>query len=237
MDNRLEHKFRELLNDVLEFDLSDKHMQDTPKRVAHFWQETMEYGWHKSHILRSLGLAHDQYLKQLADSIHNPGTTPESVNNILDLIRDRAKVTTFDEEPYSEPQKNQITRLESGFVTVYPIKVYGWCAHHLAPMFGHVLIAYKPIRKLLGLSKLPRVAKFVAKQPMVQEQYTFELAAIIRLLTDAPVIVVTRLRHLCMEMRGVQETEATTVYHYAIGLTDNDKLLLTEYVEMLTENR
>jgi GTP cyclohydrolase I len=90
-------------------------------------------------------------------------------------------------------------------LTIKNIPFYSMCTHHLLPMFGHVSIAYIPRDKILGLSKFPRIVKYFASKPQVQEEFTRELTDYLyRKLGARGVMVMVNARHLCMEMRGVK---------------------------------
>jgi len=141
----------------------------------------------------------------------------ESISYLLDSIIKTCKITSF---PTSTNNTDTPQYRIEGWLKVYPIKVYSWCAHHMAPMFGYVLIAYRPKNKLLGLSKLPRLAKYIAKQLLVQEEYTHELIGVLGKLlgSETEVVVATKFRHLCMEMRGIQETHSVTTYSAGLNV-------------------
>ncbi len=92
------------------------------------------------------------------------------------------------------------------------IPFYSLCSHHLLPIFGEVSIAYIPGEKIVGLSKLPRVVKYFASRPQVQEDLTKELTDFLyEKLKARGVLVVIKARHLCMEMRGPRAHHVETV--------------------------
>lgn len=89
-------------------------------------------------------------------------------------------------------------------VTVRNIPIYSKCEHHLADIFGTVSIAYIPNGKVVGLSKLARVADAYARRLQVQERLTVQIAdAIDKHLQPHAVGVVVKARHMCMESRGI----------------------------------
>ena len=99
----------------------------------------------------------------------------------------------------------------SGMVMVRGIEIYSLCEHHILPFFGTVTIAYIPDGKIIGLSKLGRIADAFARRLQVQERFTAELCTEIRRATGAAgVIVVCNAQHLCMKMRGVEKQESST---------------------------
>jgi len=96
-------------------------------------------------------------------------------------------------------------------ITVGPVEVWSMCPHHLLPVQLWVWISYIPKKKVLGLSKLARIAELIAKKPALQEDTTQEIAATIQKgLAPVGVAVLIKGRHLCMEMRGVKKKAVTT---------------------------
>lgn len=89
-------------------------------------------------------------------------------------------------------------------VSVKNIPFYTHCEHHLAPFFGTVTISYIPSGKIVGLSKLSRLADIFARRLQVQERLTDQIAdALNDNLKPLGVGVMIKARHLCMESRGV----------------------------------
>ena len=96
-------------------------------------------------------------------------------------------------------------------VIVKDIEVYSQCEHHMLPFFGKAHIAYIPNKKIVGLSKLPRVVDIFARRLQVQERLTHEiLECIDDALKPQGVAVVIEARHMCMMMRGVQKQNSVT---------------------------
>jgi GTP cyclohydrolase I len=99
----------------------------------------------------------------------------------------------------------------SEMVTVGPIRVWSVCPHHLLGVDLKVWVAYIPNKKVLGLSKLARLAEIVAKKPALQEDTTIEIAQLLQKgLKPKGAACYIRGRHLCMEMRGVKKEALTT---------------------------
>lgn len=97
-------------------------------------------------------------------------------------------------------------------VIVKDIPIYSQCEHHLAAIFGTATIAYIPDGKIVGLSKLSRLADIFARRLQVQERLTAQIAdALWTNLEPKGVGVILRCRHLCMESRGVCQQGHHTV--------------------------
>ena len=89
---------------------------------------------------------------------------------------------------------------------------FGVCPHHLLPVIYRISLAYIPTQKVLGLSKLSRLARLVARGPRLQEDLTHELADILheQLQSQGSAVYIEGL-HMCMAARGVGAHEARLV--------------------------
>ncbi len=96
-------------------------------------------------------------------------------------------------------------------VVVRNIEFYSMCEHHILPFFGRVHVAYIPDKKVVGLSKIPRMVEVFARRLQIQEQLTEQIAdAIMDVVQPKGVGVVIHARHMCMEMRGVKTKHSYT---------------------------
>ncbi len=97
-------------------------------------------------------------------------------------------------------------------VTVRDIPLHSMCEHHLLPFIGVAHIAYIPQDgRVLGLSKLARIVNSFARRPQLQERLTAQIADFLeKELSPVGVAVVVEAEHLCMTMRGVRASGATT---------------------------
>lgn len=99
----------------------------------------------------------------------------------------------------------------SGIVMVRGIEIYSLCEHHVLPFFGTITIGYIPDGKIIGLSKLGRIADAFARRLQVQERLTKQLCDFLTgTIANRGVMVMCSARHLCMQMRGVEKQLSET---------------------------
>jgi GTP cyclohydrolase I len=96
-------------------------------------------------------------------------------------------------------------------VVMRDVRFYSLCEHHLLPFHGTIHVGYTPSRRIIGLSKIPRIVDLYARRFQVQERLTEQVAdALVQTLEPKGVVVISEAQHLCMAMRGVQEQGAST---------------------------
>lgn len=92
------------------------------------------------------------------------------------------------------------------------ITVYSTCEHHLLPIVGKAHIAYISNGTVVGLSKMNRIVDYFAKRPQVQERLTIQVVKELqRVLNTEDVACVMDAKHLCVNSRGIRDTESSTV--------------------------
>ena len=119
-------------------------------------------------------------------------------------------------------------------VVVRDVEVYSLCEHHLLPFFGRCHIAYLPGAKIVGLSKLARLADLYARRLQVQERLTTEIAnAINDILEPKGVGVVIEARHLCMMMRGAEKQNSFATTSCMLGRFKTDARTRAEFLSLI----
>lgn len=125
-------------------------------------------------------------------------------------------------------------------VMVKDIPIASICEHHLLPFTGVAHIAYIPKDgRIIGLSKLARIADIYSRRPQVQERLTTQITELLYHgdLQPKGVMVVVEAIHLCMTMRGVKKAGATTITSAVRGVFRKDERTRIEAMSFLTENR
>ncbi len=153
-----------------------------------------------------------------------PGRIAKSFEKIYGGYgEDPSKIlTTFDGENYDE------------MIICKDIDFYSNCEHHIQPFFGKISIGYIPDKKIIGISKLPRIVEIFSRRLQNQERLTMQIAdTLSSLLNPKGVGVIIKAKHLCMMARGVekQNTIMTTSSYRGLfksnGKTRNEFLRLT----------
>jgi GTP cyclohydrolase I len=119
-------------------------------------------------------------------------------------------------------------------ILVRDIEMYSLCEHHLLPFFGRAHVAYIPDRRILGLSKLPRIVEVFARRLQVQERLSDQIAdAIMDILQPHGVGVLIEATHLCMAMRGVEKQNSRTVTSAVRGIFRSDLRSREEFLRLV----
>lgn len=92
------------------------------------------------------------------------------------------------------------------------ITVYSTCEHHLLPIVGKAHVAYISNGTVVGLSKMNRIVDYFAKRPQVQERLTIQVVQELqKVLNTDDVACVIDAKHLCVNSRGIRDTESSTI--------------------------
>ena len=122
-------------------------------------------------------------------------------------------------------------------VIVKDIEFYSLCEHHMLPFFGKAQIAYIPKKKVIGLSKIPRIVEVYARRLQVQERMTVQIANFLNeTLKPKGVAVVVNGYHLCMAMRGIRKSDANMLTSSMLGAFRNDERTRAEFLSLIGQN-
>lgn len=123
-------------------------------------------------------------------------------------------------------------------VIVKDIDFFSLCEHHLLPFFGKCHVAYLPNRRIVGLSKIPRLVEIFSRRLQVQERLTVQIARELRRwLQPRGVGVVVDGFHLCMMMRGVEKQNAHAVTSSMLGTFRKDPRTRQEFLDLIRFSR
>ena len=117
------------------------------------------------------------------------------------------------------------------------ISIQSHCEHHIAPIIGVAHVAYLPLDKVVGLSKLARVVEVFSKRLQTQERLTMQIArTIMDVLQPRGVAVTIDAAHQCMTSRGVKKEKATTVTNYFLGAFKDDLSFQNRYLRYINKD-
>ena len=177
----------------------------------------------------------EQLLKDLGEDPDREGLrrTPERVakaleyltsgytKNVDEILNDALFVEEYDE-----------------MVVVKDIDMASLCEHHLLPFIGKAHIAYMPHKKIVGLSKIPRLVEMFSRRLQVQERLTTQIATTLNeALQPRGVAVVIEAVHLCMLMRGVEKQNSKAVTSAMLGAFRERPETRAEFMELIKAGR
>jgi GTP cyclohydrolase I len=119
-------------------------------------------------------------------------------------------------------------------VIVKDIDFFSMCEHHMLPFFGRAHVGYLPNKKVVGLSKIPRIVDTFARRLQVQERLTVQIAETLRSKLNAHGVgVVVEARHLCMMMRGVEKQNTVAVTSSMLGAFRSQPQTRLEFLKLI----
>lgn len=155
--------------------------------------------------------------------------TPERVEKALQFLTSGYQVdvekllnNAFYEVKYDE------------MVVVKDIEFFSLCEHHILPFYGKVHVAYLPRKRVIGLSKIPRLVDAFARRLQIQERLTQEIAQSIQdALDPIGVGVICEARHFCMMMRGVEKQHSGAMTSAMLGAFRSRKETRDEFLALV----
>ena len=174
-------------------------------------------------------------LAQLAEDIDRDGLrgTPERFEKALRFL---TSGYAQDEDKILKSAMFQVCYDE--MVLVKDIEVFSLCEHHMLPFFGKCHVAYIPNKKVVGLSKIPRLVNMYARRLQIQERLTSQIAkAIWNRIEPAGVGVIIEARHLCMVMRGVEKQNSQAVTSAMLGTFRTEAQTRNEFLSLVGQKK
>ncbi|MCQ2163764.1 MAG: GTP cyclohydrolase I FolE [Bacteroidales bacterium] len=183
-------------------------------------QVTKELAVHVKEILRLLG--EDEAREGLVK-------TPERVAKALQYL-----TKGYEQDGIAIIQSAMFDEEYSQMVLVKDIDLYSTCEHHMMPFIGKAHIAYIPDGKITGLSKIARVVETFARRLQVQERLTVQIMDCIKeALNPLGVAVVIEAHHTCMQLRGVEKSNAVTTTSAFSGVFLKDARTRNEFLNLI----
>lgn len=178
-----------------------------------------------------------EILKLLGDDVDRPGLvkTPKRVAKAYSEIFEGMRYTN---DEIAEMNNVCFEEPSGALVTECDIPTYSMCEHHMLPMILHVSIGYLPNGKVIGLSKMARVANMVSKRLQLQEKIGNDIADIMQMILGTnDVIVYIEGHHLCMDMRGIKKPGTVTRTACLRGKFDTDHALRQEFYSLVMASK
>jgi GTP cyclohydrolase IA len=123
-------------------------------------------------------------------------------------------------------------------VLVRNIPFHSHCEHHMMPFYGKAHIAYMPVERVVGLSKLARLIDVYARRLQTQEHLTSQVVtAIDEVLKPRGVAVMVEAEHTCMSLRGVEKHGSSTVTTQFTGVFRDDPTQQVRFITLVRDGR
>jgi len=170
-------------------------------------------------------------LRLMGEDPNRPGLrrTPLRVKRALQFL-----TSGYQQDPAKFFKRALAKVKHDEMIIVKDIDFFSLCEHHLTPFFGKCHVAYMPDKKIIGLSKIPRLVDLYARRLQVQERLTQQIAeAIERYVQPRGVACVMEAQHLCLMMRGVQKQNARAVTSAMLGVFRTNEKTRAEFLTLI----
>ncbi|PYN46430.1 MAG: GTP cyclohydrolase I FolE [Candidatus Rokuibacteriota bacterium] len=176
-----------------------------------------------------------ELLKELGEDVQREGLdkTPERVEKAL-----RYFTSGYGQDVKEVLNGAMFVEEYDEMVIVKDIDFASLCEHHLLPFVGRCHVAYMPNRKIIGLSKIPRLVEMFSRRLQVQERLTTQIANTLNeALQPRGVAVVVEAIHLCMLMRGVEKQNSKAITSAMLGAFRDRPETRAEFMELIKSSR
>ena len=177
----------------------------------------------------------EELLRELGEDPEREGLerTPERVEKAL-----RYLTSGYAKDPREVLNDALFVEEYDEMVIVKDIDFASVCEHHILPFIGKCHVAYMPDKKIVGLSKIPRLVEMFCRRLQVQERLTTQIATTINdVLQPRGVAVVMEALHLCMVMRGVEKQNSKAITSAMLGSFRNRPETRAEFMELIKTGR
>jgi GTP cyclohydrolase I len=174
-------------------------------------------------------------LSELGEDVEREGLerTPERVEKAL-----RYLTSGYEQDAKEILNGAMFVEDYDEMVIVKDIDFSSLCEHHLLPFIGKCHVAYLPGRKIVGLSKIPRLVEMFSRRLQVQERLTTQIAITINeVLQPRGVAVVMEAVHLCMLMRGVEKQNSKAITSHMLGSFRDRPETRAEFMDLIKSSR
>lgn len=215
VQENLDMEFAAVTNYPTSMKLDRVHMSDEEKidTIAQRFQEIME----------TLGL--DLSDPSLAETPRR--VAKMYVNEIFSGLKlDNYPRISMVEDRYQNNETRSIVFMKVGFTS--------FCEHHFVPMIGNAYVAYIPNNKLIGLSKIPRIVRYFARRPQLQERLNAQIADSLAYILDTDNVAVSLVaEHYCILSRGVEKEATETITNVLRGDFERDRNRRKEFFDSI----
>lgn len=169
------------------------------------------------------------------------GEDPER-EGLKDTPERTARAWEFLTSGYTMDPKKVVNRAvfsseANNMIIARDIEIYSLCEHHMLPFYGRCHIGYIAKKKVLGVSKLARIADVYARRLQIQERLTAQIAGEVMEAVDADGVgVVIECYHLCMMMRGVEKQNSLMTTSSVLGTFKTHQPTRLEFLNLISRN-
>ena len=159
----------------------------------------------------------------------------DTPRRVAKMYKDVFEGMTLSNEEIARRFDKTFTEDSGDLVVIRDIDCFSYCEHHMALMYDmKVSVAYIPNGKVIGLSKVARIADMVCKRLQLQERIGADIADILRMILDVDDIAVSiEAKHSCMTARGIRKVNTSTKTNTLRGRFKTDNALRAEVLSIL----